>query len=149
MRDEEELLSQLVASPADDALRLVYADWLEERGDRRAAFLRAQVSGAKPPRPSVKRALKDPQWLAKVDRTDIENCGEPQFKFRCPLKWQALAPLDEGVRYCGVCRREVFYCASLDEARQHARQGHCVAVASPIPRSPGDLEDLIEMGEMA
>ncbi len=44
MTDRESLLHAIAASPDDDALRLVYADWLEEHGDSaRAEFVRVQV----------------------------------------------------------------------------------------------------------
>jgi uncharacterized protein (TIGR02996 family) len=42
--DEEAFLAAIQASPVDDTLRLVYADWLEEHGDRRSEFLRAAVA---------------------------------------------------------------------------------------------------------
>jgi uncharacterized protein (TIGR02996 family) len=47
MRDEEEFLPAIAAAPTDDLPRLVYADWLEERGDPRATYLRlaTQVAG--------------------------------------------------------------------------------------------------------
>jgi uncharacterized protein (TIGR02996 family) len=43
---EAAFLQQLDAEPADDVLRLVYADWLDEheRDDPRGAFLRAAVA---------------------------------------------------------------------------------------------------------
>ena len=45
--DEElALLSAVVARPADDVPRLVYADWLEERGDPRGPLLRRFVRAA-------------------------------------------------------------------------------------------------------
>jgi uncharacterized protein (TIGR02996 family) len=40
MSDEGTFLRGLLANPGDATLRSVYADWLEERGDPRAAFLR-------------------------------------------------------------------------------------------------------------
>jgi uncharacterized protein (TIGR02996 family) len=40
---EASLLDAVVADLRDNALKLVYADWLEERGDARAAFLREYV----------------------------------------------------------------------------------------------------------
>src|SRR5262245_26328 len=41
MTNHEALLQALRASPADDGLRLVYADWLEEQGEsERAEFVR-------------------------------------------------------------------------------------------------------------
>jgi uncharacterized protein (TIGR02996 family) len=41
--EEEGFLRGLDANPSDDTLRLVFADWLEERGDRRGEFLRVAV----------------------------------------------------------------------------------------------------------
>lgn len=40
MSDEAAFLRAILANPGDTTVRLVYADWLEERGDTRAAFLR-------------------------------------------------------------------------------------------------------------
>jgi len=42
--DEEALLAAIDATPLDDAPRLIYADWLQERGEEaRADYLRAVV----------------------------------------------------------------------------------------------------------
>ena len=41
--DEEHFLQAISASPDDNLVRLVYADWLDERGDPRAEFVRLQV----------------------------------------------------------------------------------------------------------
>ncbi len=44
--DEESFINAILATPDDVSLRLVYADWLEERGDedsnRRAEYLRVE-----------------------------------------------------------------------------------------------------------
>src|ERR687897_647125 len=41
-------LDDIIASPEDDAPRLIYADWLDENGDEaRAEFIRLQVARAK------------------------------------------------------------------------------------------------------
>jgi uncharacterized protein (TIGR02996 family) len=42
MSEEEGFLQSIQAHPGDAALRLVYADWLEERGDVRGEFIRVQ-----------------------------------------------------------------------------------------------------------
>lgn len=41
--EEQPFLDEIRANPDDDAARLVYADWLEERGDVRAEYLRVEV----------------------------------------------------------------------------------------------------------
>src|SRR4051794_18637183 len=44
MTDGEALLRAVLVNPADDAPRLVYADWLEENGTPgHAAFIRGQI----------------------------------------------------------------------------------------------------------
>jgi uncharacterized protein (TIGR02996 family) len=37
MTDDEAFIRAIVDAPGDDAPRLIYADWLDERGDRRFA----------------------------------------------------------------------------------------------------------------
>jgi len=41
--DESELFAAVVRDPSDIALQEVYADWLEQAGDRRAAFIRQHL----------------------------------------------------------------------------------------------------------
>src|SRR5262249_55733501 len=50
MSKEEAFLVALREAPDDDALRCIYADWLEERGDPRAEFLRGEclLAGVSP-----------------------------------------------------------------------------------------------------
>ncbi|MEK6235193.1 MAG: TIGR02996 domain-containing protein [Planctomycetales bacterium] len=43
--EHERFLADITAHPDDDAPKLVYADWLEERGDKRAEFIRLVVEG--------------------------------------------------------------------------------------------------------
>src|SRR5262245_58437145 len=40
----EEFLQAIQENPRDDQVRLVFADWLEERGDPRGEFIRAQFA---------------------------------------------------------------------------------------------------------
>jgi uncharacterized protein (TIGR02996 family) len=42
MREDAAFLEAIAADPADEAVRAVYADWLEERGDVRAECLRLE-----------------------------------------------------------------------------------------------------------
>jgi uncharacterized protein (TIGR02996 family) len=46
MRDEKGFVFAIATAPTDDMHRLVYADWLEERGDPRAAYLRLATRAA-------------------------------------------------------------------------------------------------------
>jgi uncharacterized protein (TIGR02996 family) len=61
MHDEAAFLRMIAAAPDDDAPRLVYADWLEERGDPRGTFIRLQCALAAlpdddPRRPDLEHA---------------------------------------------------------------------------------------------
>jgi uncharacterized protein (TIGR02996 family) len=40
----EGFIKAIRASPDDDCIRLIYADWLEERGDPPGEFIRVQVA---------------------------------------------------------------------------------------------------------
>lgn len=52
----------------------------------------------------------------------------------CPEIWDDLAPTeDPSVRYCGSCRERVYFCATDEQTRAHARAGHCIARAEPHP----------------
>ncbi|MCY1082508.1 hypothetical protein [Archangium lansingense] len=58
----------------------------------------------------------------------IQNC-HVRFQFKCPMQWDALQETAEaGVRWCGSCHKRVYLSQSTQEAAQHARAGHCVAV---------------------
>jgi uncharacterized protein (TIGR02996 family) len=55
MRDEAAFLRTIAAAPADDAPRLVYADWLDDRGDPRGTFVRVQCALATLPADDLRR----------------------------------------------------------------------------------------------
>jgi uncharacterized protein (TIGR02996 family) len=55
--EEEGLLAAIAAQPEDDGPRLVYADWLMERGDARGEFIRLQCEDAREP-PSQERTAR-------------------------------------------------------------------------------------------
>ena len=59
------LFQAVLASPHDDAVRLVYADWLDEQGDApRAEFIRLQIELSQAPSddPRRGRRIRAP-WL--------------------------------------------------------------------------------------
>jgi uncharacterized protein (TIGR02996 family) len=63
MTPDEAFLHVVVESPDDDAPRLVYADWLEERGDPRGEFIRVQCHLAR-------LAPGDPRYFDLYRRTE-------------------------------------------------------------------------------
>ncbi len=83
MTHEEAFLQAIREAPDDDAPRLLYADWLEERGDPRGAFIRVQCAleqrdPADPARPELEdeaQALLDKheaEWTAPFRRAASE-----------------------------------------------------------------------------
>jgi uncharacterized protein (TIGR02996 family) len=79
MTEDEPFLRAIDAAPDDDTPRLVYADWLDERGDPRAAYVRAEVERHRlKPRDKRReelgsrlaglRSAADPDWLSRIDR---------------------------------------------------------------------------------
>jgi uncharacterized protein (TIGR02996 family) len=84
---ERDLLSAVVGEPADDAPRLVYADWLEDRGDARGSFLRAFVAAARSMDPAAfPKARGFPEeWLELIGYRLLERLaagGAPELKRR-------------------------------------------------------------------
>lgn len=80
---EDAFLEAILDTPADAGPRLVYADWLEERGDPRSQYLRAEVElvrAAADERPKIAARLAelagglDPVWRARLSRPPIGVC---------------------------------------------------------------------------
>ena len=167
MADEGSFLKAILASPADDLPRLVYADFLDEQGNeeasRKAEFLRLTAANRTERRKQVSdtnfKRIRElarhlpTDWLPIVSRLKIENCETAgnairrplqtvEFEFECPKQWAQLKPTDDlTVRYCVACRQNVYYCDTIVEARRHATSGHCVAVGRAVSRWPNDLRE--------
>jgi len=64
-----------------------------------------------------------------------------EFEVRCHKLWKLLdpTPIDD-VRYCPECERDVHSVRTQEEYRQHAEQGHCVAVRLH-PRGAAERDD--------
>jgi len=79
MDDRAALLRAIVESPDDDAPRLVYADWLDERGESdRAEFIRLQCAIHGSPMP-------DAEWKALVARCEaLLAANEPRWMKEVP-----------------------------------------------------------------
>jgi uncharacterized protein (TIGR02996 family) len=142
----------------DEDSRLVYADWLETRGDAlRAEFLRLQrkLAGMEPTDPSQRDLLKErmqrlgelaPQidfaWRRLLGRPVVEGCRSVVTDFKCKMDWGSLQPTDRpNVRRCDGCGDNVYYVSTLRAAREQARMGRCIVVDFSQERSPNDLAD--------
>jgi uncharacterized protein (TIGR02996 family) len=76
--DEEALLRQAVLdAPDDDAPRLVYADWLIDRGDARGEFIRLQIEQARLPNEHSDRWNELNELIATLWKANrVEMAGE-------------------------------------------------------------------------
>jgi uncharacterized protein (TIGR02996 family) len=73
----------ILADPADDTVRLVYADWLEENGEpERAAFIRVQIALARAP--------------------DTSHCTELSASW-CPVCEDCICPSPEDAKDSDSC----------------------------------------------
>jgi uncharacterized protein (TIGR02996 family) len=96
MPDDSAFLRAIHADPQDDAPRLVYADWLEERGNARAAdYLRteAQLARLPPESPEAPRlrnqlwqawATVEPKWLMTFTQPRLLRANPTPF----PSAWK-------------------------------------------------------------
>ena len=73
MPDHDAFLRMIADQPDDDGPRLVYADWLEERGDTaRAEFIRVQIEAERWPEYSPRRMELErapPSWKANTAKS--------------------------------------------------------------------------------
>src|SRR3954447_19705135 len=94
MTEDDAFIRTILADPTDPTPRLIYADWLEERGDPRGEYLRPPPAPASAPAEGGEaRALRRQllelgpripvSWLAVFDR---------------PAAWEQLRRLGAGVR---------------------------------------------------
>lgn len=145
--DEEiERLYPFLADPTSEQVRERYIAWLDANAPLRAQVLRQLVSLDTAEGAGVARAQEqlrglvpqiDPVWWKLIRGRVIRHCGAAQFQqpklrfqFECEQSWLLLQATDDPqVRYCDTCEHRVYRCDSVEEAAEHARRGHCIAVA--------------------
>jgi uncharacterized protein (TIGR02996 family) len=127
---EHELLELLRTNPDDGASRMVYGDWLEQRGEHaKARFVRGEpVSKAFP--------AQDHEWRAIASCELVANCNGAL----CPKRWSAFAVVEgeSHVRHCGPCGGTVRYCTDWSEACLASSRDEAV-VLDVRGRDPGDF----------
>lgn len=62
------MLDEVLRAPHDDAVRLVYADWLLEHGDPRGEFIRCQLSDSAAAQARARELLEvhERSWVAPL-----------------------------------------------------------------------------------
>jgi uncharacterized protein (TIGR02996 family) len=142
---EQHFLLQLRDTPDDLAMRMVFADWLEERGYyHKAVVVRLladpPIEGSEAMRQLRAATLWTPgDWLAIVCRTPIERCRGPldaRMNLVCPRTWDRLVSTDAPKRrWCSECGDDVHFCATLDEVRERGETRDVIALSPPLHRS--------------
>ncbi|HEY5937564.1 MAG TPA: TIGR02996 domain-containing protein [Kofleriaceae bacterium] len=125
---EKDFLAQILATPDDDAPRLVFADWLEERGNLdRAQFIRAQCDLA-----------KLPAWHPRA----VEAAWEAEALLaKGGDAWRAELPQLGGIEWGDFERGFVTMVRVRD---QEALYEHASAIAAATPISGVELPSLDE-----
>jgi uncharacterized protein (TIGR02996 family) len=153
-QSERALIERVQEASDHHAMRLIYADWLEERGcTTQSEFLRAQVELMRSSPSDARFATAgarlrelalsvDLEWRRAVALAPIEGCDDMRFDFVCPKTWQALTPIagTGRSRFCDSCRRRVHYCNDIADAQRLATAGECVVLDTTVTRSPGDID---------
>ena len=104
MTDESAFLRTILDRPDDDAPRLVYADWLEERGDTaRAEFIRVQIELANLAADGARRvelAARERELLQRHEREWVAALGDwvREWRFRGLMEYVRI-PGAEFVRH--------------------------------------------------
>ena len=159
---EQRFLLHVRDNPSDLDMRMVFADWLEEKGLAvKSEFLRLVLQAGERTDPVLEERLRilaeqlPLQWRAIVTRTPIEKC-DPRFANRCPRTWQSLVSTDHpSVRHCEACDRPVYFCVDLAAVRRRGQSGDCVAFCASLVRDHAlhtyehAPEDEMLLGEIA
>jgi uncharacterized protein (TIGR02996 family) len=130
-------LNAIQADPTNEAIRLIYADWLEERGDQRGEYLRLEARLANPvlacsvyeevhDRLIQLRASLAPRWLAQMDQPRSFVMLWPQWycdalvtqrQVGQPLRLIGSRNSDDQLRRCGIWPGVTVYTVSIYKRR--------------------------------
>lgn len=96
--EEKDLTEHIWANPDDDVPRLVYADWLMERGDPRGEFIRLQVESAALPEGNPRKLEYERRAAAVMHAHRLEWTPEVSPKF----EWRFVRGLPAAVKLAAV-----------------------------------------------
>lgn len=117
MTDPQAFVREILEHPDDDAPRLIYADWLEERGDPRGEFIRVQCELARLPRAADRRRPLE----TRENKLLLAHAGE----------WRAeLLELPDIV--WGLLARGFMSSVHTPDGKKFAAQAERVFAAAPV-----------------
>jgi uncharacterized protein (TIGR02996 family) len=154
MNDDRAFIQSIQEHPDDDSRRLVYADWLEERGDARGEYLRLQVA-SKQALAHVRHLQRqlDPKWLADVMPRELYYTVA--YHMQCELRLRSgreitLQRLDQVMTYAGLLEgtpnresndRHIEYAREEARRRRVAVRPHLIhPPRRDYFRTPGDMQ---------
>ncbi|EFC45570.1 predicted protein [Naegleria gruberi] len=70
------------------------------------------------------------------DRQFIENC---EWEYECPLKSNAFKVVSPNVKYCKVCKENVYEVFTMEEFKSHVEQDHCVSFSEFSRKQQAEL----------
>jgi uncharacterized protein (TIGR02996 family) len=134
--EERAFLESIAKNPADESMRAVYADWLEEQGDRplEVELLRIDREYATTRRPdlihrrwTLSAQIQNPVWKCVVLRTRIAGCTNPAPN--CVRHWEKASPKDHlQIRGCNACNADIFFASDRTEAQSWLETDQRVAL---------------------
>ena len=127
----------------DEASRLVYADYLDDRGDPRANLVRELQPGVRPTTEQLALLVDtNVRWRARVLQPAIEGCSR---RDRCPGHWGEVTRTNRAdLKTCGACAKLVQYSVDVAQAGEHVARGGTVVLDPLCLRWPGDLRIAVE-----
>jgi len=127
---EQGFLQAILADPDDDVHRLVFADWLEERGDPRGEFIRLQIERNRPCLDEVKSAWL---WVREQELLSAYEAEWVQELRPWVREWRFSRGFVEWVRipaeYLVGGGRKVFHRTPIRSARFNEATEHVAALA--------------------
>jgi uncharacterized protein (TIGR02996 family) len=85
---DADFVRAVLERPSDDLPRLIYADWLDERGDLRGEFIRVQIELSQVPPPGPVKPLRWFRWFRKVGGQKCTWCSRMAEDGEC--RWCTL-----------------------------------------------------------
>ena len=135
---DEAFLEDICAHPDDDATRLIYADWLDDRGDSaRAEFIRVQVERRK-------KSVEDGRYRDLLTR---EEALVQEYEAR----WRAELPALEGVNWEDFSGGfvEAVFVNDVEVFLRHAAALFAVAPIRRLQVGHIDAADALRLSECA
>jgi uncharacterized protein (TIGR02996 family) len=132
--DDADFLRAIAEDRDDDALRLVYADWLDERADPRGEYLRLQqqVVRATARMEELRRQL-DPAWTDAVRltprRCDVQLATGRTIRLLSLRQWAVYAGLLEGLPTRDLNQRLIDGTLAEERNRPHAAEPYLIRPA--------------------